>query len=159
MGAGPVQLDVEAPDTPDARRCIASYFAELNARFESGFDPGQGRPHDEAKLRPPLGWLVIARIDGEAIGCGALTRLEDGVYEIKRMWTAPQARGRGVARRMLSQLEELAASLGARAVRLDTNRALVEAQAFYRAAGYRQIARYNDNPYADFWFEKTFDAP
>lgn len=55
---------------------------------------------------------------------------------------------------MLGELERLADAAGYRAVRLDTNRALAEAQAFYRQAGYRDVACYNDNPYADVWFEK-----
>ena len=158
MRRSAIQLDVEAPETPDSRRCIASYFAELNERFDGGFDPGKGRPHDEATLRPPAGWLVIARIDGQPVGCGAVTRLGEDVVEIKRMWTAPDARGQGVARRILVRLEEIATSIGARIVRLDTNSTLSEAQAFYRSAGYREIARYNDNPYAHLWFEKRLDA-
>lgn len=157
MRRGAIKLDVEAPETPDARRCIASYFAELNERFDGGFDPGKGRPHDEATLRPPTGWLVIARIDGQPAGCGAVTRLGDEVVEIKRMWTAPDARGQGVARRIVARLEEIATSIGARTIRLDTNRTLSEAQAFYRSAGYREIERYNDNPYAHLWFEKRLD--
>lgn len=154
MRRSAIRLDVEAPETPDARRCIASYFAELNERFDGGFDPGKGRPLDEQSLRPPAGWLVIARIDGHPIGCGALTRLGEDVVEIKRMWTAPDARGQGVARRMLVRLEEIATSIGASTIRLDTNSTLGEAQAFYRSAGYREIERYNDNPYAHLWFEK-----
>jgi ribosomal protein S18 acetylase RimI-like enzyme len=74
--------------------------------------------------------------------------------EIKRMWVAPEARGLGVARRLLGALEERARKLGRTRVRLDTNRALTQAQSMYRKAGYRGIERFNDNPYADFWFEK-----
>lgn len=154
MRRSAIQLEVEAPETQDARRCIANYFAELNERFDGGFDPGKGRPLDEQSLRPPAGWLVIARIDGQPVGCGALTRLGEDVVEIKRMWTAPDARGQGVARRILVRLEEIATSIGASIARLDTNSTLSEAQAFYRSAGYSEIERYNDNPYAHLWFEK-----
>lgn len=77
------------------------------------------------------------------------------------MWVAPQARGAGLARRLLEALEAQAADFGMRRVRLDTNRSLGEAQALYRKAGYRQIERYNDNLYADFFFEKelALDQP
>ena len=52
------------------------------------------------------------------------------------------------------RLEDTARELGWKRVRLDTNRALKEAQTMYRKAGYHEIGRYNDNPYADYWFEK-----
>jgi ribosomal protein S18 acetylase RimI-like enzyme len=70
------------------------------------------------------------------------------------MWTAPAARGQGVARRMLGELEKLARKAGYRKIFLDTNRSLTEAQKLYRRQGFVETARYNDNPYADFWFEK-----
>ena len=75
--------------------------------------------------------------------------------EIKRMWIAPQARGQGVARRMLQALEDAARAAGLTSVRLDTNKALGNAQRLYLAAGYSPIARYSDNPYAHHWFGKT----
>ena len=74
--------------------------------------------------------------------------------EIKRMWVAPEARGLGIARRLLEALEDQARGAGMKRLVLDTNRSLLEAQAMYRKAGYRARERYNDNPYADFWFEK-----
>jgi ribosomal protein S18 acetylase RimI-like enzyme len=74
--------------------------------------------------------------------------------EIKRVWTAPSARGLGVAGRIMRQLEQRAAEMGFSAVRLDTNKSLTEAQALYRKLGYREIGRYNDNPYAGHFFEK-----
>jgi len=155
MRAAAITIEVERPDTADARQCLASYFAELDTRFEGGFDPTKGKPHDERGLVAPAGYLLIARSDGAPVGCGALSVLDTETVEVKRMWTAEAARGQGVARRMLGRLEEIAASLGARRVRPDTNRALKEAQAFYRRQGYAPIERYNDNPYADFWFEKS----
>ena len=70
------------------------------------------------------------------------------------MWVAPHARGRGIARGLLQVLEQAARDAGLAAVRLDTNRALTEAHALYRSAGYAEIARYSDNPYAHRWFGK-----
>ncbi len=72
------------------------------------------------------------------------------------MWVAPQARGLGIARSILERLEREAWQRGLRAVRLDTNAALTEALRLYRSAGYGEIARFNDNPYAHHWFEKVF---
>ncbi len=146
--AATVRIAAEPPDAPDAQACLAAYFRELDERFEAGFDPGRGGP----AARPER--MLVTRCDGHAVGCGALQRLDDWTAEIKRMWVAPEMRGRGLARRLLGALEDEARALGFARVRLDTNRALGEAQALYRRAGYRDIPRYNDNPYADFWFEK-----
>lgn len=71
------------------------------------------------------------------------------------MWLAPEMRGLGVGRRLLAALEHVACERKMRAIRLDTHESLTEAIRFYRVSGYREIARYNDNPYAHHWFEKT----
>ena len=73
------------------------------------------------------------------------------------MWVAPAARGLGLGRRLLAELEAQAAARGVRTLRLETNRTLVEAIGLYRAAGYREVAAFNDEPYAHHWFEKTLD--
>jgi ribosomal protein S18 acetylase RimI-like enzyme len=71
------------------------------------------------------------------------------------MWIAPSARGLGIGRRLLQELEQLARRNGCRIIRLDTNESLREALQLYRSSGYREIERYNDNPYAHHWFEKA----
>ncbi|APH71708.1 helix-turn-helix domain-containing GNAT family N-acetyltransferase [Aquibium oceanicum] len=155
LAAASVEISQVAADSEDALACVAAYVAELAVTFEEGFDPANGNPTPETEaLTPPNGSFLLARLDGQAIGCGALRTMEPGTGEIKRMWVAPQARGLGVARRLLSALEDKARELGMARVRLDTNRALTRAQEMYRKAGYRDIGRFNDNPYADFWFEK-----
>jgi DNA-binding MarR family transcriptional regulator/predicted GNAT family N-acyltransferase len=152
--AASVKVAAESADGADARLCLDAYFRELAARFESGFDAGaDGSAHVE-DMTPPSGLFVIARLDGDAVGCGGLKRMDKGTGEIKRVWTAPSARGIGVARRMLRTLEAAAREKGLKTLRLDTNRALTEAHALYRSEGYREVARFNDNPYADHWFEK-----
>jgi ribosomal protein S18 acetylase RimI-like enzyme len=78
--------------------------------------------------------------------------------EIKRLWVAPTVRGLGLGRRLLRELEAYALASGAKAVRLDTNRALTEAIALYQAAGYREVDPFNDEPYAHHWFEKTLNG-
>ena len=74
-----------------------------------------------------VGVSLLARRDGEPIGCGALRTLESGVGEIKRMWIAPSARGIGLGRRLLAELEAEAVRHGFHTVRLDTNATLDEA--------------------------------
>lgn len=150
MQAASIRIGVEPGDSPEAQQCLAAYFAELNSRFENGFDPSAGSP----PRKTDDDRFLMARLHGRPVGCGVLKTLEPVIGEIKRMWVAPEARGFGLARRLLDTLEQEAISTGMKRVRLDTNRALAEAQALYRKSGYVEIARYNDNPYADFWFEK-----
>jgi DNA-binding MarR family transcriptional regulator/GNAT superfamily N-acetyltransferase len=149
-----VEITLESPDSADARWCLSEYFRELGARFEGGFHHEEEGLADAVEMVPPAGVFVLARLDGEAVGCGGLKRIDKATGEIKRVWTAPKARGMGVARRMLRTLEAAARDMGLKRVRLDTNRALKEAHALYRKEGFREIARFNDNPYADHWFEK-----
>jgi DNA-binding MarR family transcriptional regulator/GNAT superfamily N-acetyltransferase len=152
--AASVKVAAEAPDTADARLCLSTYFSELAARFETGFDAGADDSARVEDMAPPSGLFVIARLDGDAVGCGGFKRVDRATGEIKRVWTAPSARGLGVARRMLRALEAAAREAGVKTLRLDTNRALTEAHALYRSEGYLEIARFNDNSYAHHWFEK-----
>jgi DNA-binding MarR family transcriptional regulator/GNAT superfamily N-acetyltransferase len=152
--AASVEVRQAPPASAEARWCLAKYYRELAERFESGFDPKVGNANDDEDLSPPAGFFVVARLDGEPVGCGGLKRESASMGEIKRVWTAPAARGIGVARKVLHALEDIAREQGFRTIHLDTNRALNEAQAFYRSEGYREVARYNDNPYAHCWFEK-----
>jgi DNA-binding MarR family transcriptional regulator/GNAT superfamily N-acetyltransferase len=141
-----VTIELEDPRAPDARWCLSRYAAELDERFEEGFDAGVW-PADATRF-------VIARVDGQPAGCGVLKTLSEEVGELARMWVDRPHRGLGIASRILAALEEQARELGFTTVRLDTNRALEEAKAMYRGAGYTEIPRYNDNPYANHWFEK-----
>ncbi|HEX6548950.1 MAG TPA: bifunctional helix-turn-helix transcriptional regulator/GNAT family N-acetyltransferase [Candidatus Dormibacteraeota bacterium] len=154
LWAAGVQIAPEDPRTADAKMCLQSYFAELNARFEGGFDPDLSISATSAELVPPAGLLLVARLESDAVGCGALKFHDDAPAEIKRMWVAPSARGLGVGRRLLEELEAEARMAGARAVRLETNRALSEAIELYRSSGYVEVSAFNDEPYAHHWFEK-----
>ena len=92
-------------------------------------------------------------ITGEDAG-GGVKRLSDDTAEIKRMYVVPQARGQGVARALLTALEDAARDLGYRKVRLDTGPDQPHARRLYESAGYVRIPDYNANPHADFWAEK-----
>ena len=152
--AASVKVAAEAADSADARLWLDASFRELAARFETGFDVAADDSARVKDMTPPSGLFVIARLDGDAVGCGGFKRIDKTTGEIKRVWTAPPARGLGVARRVLRTLEAAAREKGLKSLRLDTNRALTEAHALYRSEGYREIARFSDNPYADHWFEK-----
>lgn len=155
-GDGPVgvRIAVEDPTSEDARFCILSYFEDLDSRVEGGFDPGETSPADASDLAGAAGLLLVARLGGELVGCGALKLEGRDVADIKRMWVAPSARGLGLGRRLLAELEGQAADRGVTTVRLETNRALTEAIALYRSAGFAEVEAFNDEPYAHHWFAK-----
>jgi DNA-binding MarR family transcriptional regulator/GNAT superfamily N-acetyltransferase len=153
LTASMVEVRTVDPADPRARRCHRAYFAELNDRFDAGYDPALGLPADDDGLRPPAGLLLLAFLHGEAVGCGALIFHDDNAH-LRRMWVAESVRGLGVGRRLLCELESRAADHGARATRLETNKTLQEAIALYRTAGYVEVAPFNDEAYADHWFEK-----
>ena len=142
------------PATSEARWCVNQYFAEINRRFEHGFDPALSIPADDDDFRPPLGAFLIATGDGRSLGCGAVKTIAPLVGYLKRMWVDESARGVGLGRRMLHALEEQARELGMATLRLETNRTLVEAISMYRRSGYIEVAPFNDEPYAHHWFEK-----
>jgi DNA-binding MarR family transcriptional regulator/GNAT superfamily N-acetyltransferase len=156
--AGAVELEVVDPASSAARYCVGQYFEELGRRFEAGFDPARSISADAEELTPPRGYLVLAALHGDPVGCGAL-KCGPAFGEIKRMWVTPAARGLGVGRRILARLEALAADRRLPLLRLETNKSLAEAQALYRSSGYREVPAFNDEPYAHHWFEKALAAP
>jgi DNA-binding MarR family transcriptional regulator/GNAT superfamily N-acetyltransferase len=154
LTAGLVEVAPEDPAGAAAQACLAAYFAEIDERFEHGWDQAAGIRLEHADMAPPRGLILIARLDGEPVGCGVLWHHGGGVADAKRMWVAPRARGLGLGRRLLAELERHAREAGVRTLRLDTNCALTEAIGLYRAAGYEEIERFNDEPHAHHWFAK-----
>lgn len=159
LTAALVEIEVVDPAHPHAQHCLAEYFAELDRRFDGGFDPSHSRPTPLDEMRPPAGVFLLATLHGEPVGCGGLRFHGAAPVEIKRMWVAPAARGLGVGRRLLATLEAHAAAEGHHVVQLDTNRSLLQAISMYGAAGYREVEAFNDEPYAHHWFEKDLRAP
>ena len=149
-----VEIRTVSPTDPDATRCIRAYFAELDRRSESGFDPSAGISAEPDELTPPAGCFLIAYVRDEPAGCGAVKHHPGAPSELKRMWVAESVRGLGIGRRLLNELEARVLRSGATVARLETNRALVEAIAMYRSAGYVEVPAFNDEPFAHHWFEK-----
>jgi DNA-binding MarR family transcriptional regulator/GNAT superfamily N-acetyltransferase len=154
LTAAAVEIRPVDPSSPDARQCLRAYVAELNARWEAGFDPSAGVTAEPHELTPPAGCMLVAYLHGEPIACGAVKHLPGGPTDIKRMWVSPAARGFGLGRRMLDELEQLARDAGASVARLETNRVLTEAIALYTSVGYREVPAFNNEPFAHHWFEK-----
>ncbi len=153
--ASQVQVEIIDPRDGDARYCLRSYVEELRQRFDSGFDPAQSISASDEEMTLPNGLLLVANLLGEAVGCGALKLHTDTqIAEVKRMWVAPDVRGLGLGRRLLERLSAEAASRGMLTLRLETNRALVEAKRLYQRAGFVEVEPFNNEPYAHYWFQK-----
>ena len=119
------------------QRLTADQQAEVRARYDGKGEPGTPPSAADISL------VLVARDDeGTALGCGALRVLADGVAEVKRMYVVPTARGRGVARAVLTGLEDAARDRGWTTLRLETGQRQPEAVALYTQAGYRPIAAF-----------------
>jgi DNA-binding MarR family transcriptional regulator/GNAT superfamily N-acetyltransferase len=153
--AASVELGPVDPEHADAKYCLAEYAAELNRRSTRGFDPSVGATALPHEVRPPAGQFFVAYLRREPIGCGAVKHHADAPAEIKRMWIAPQARGFGIGRRLLETLEACAVANGAEVGHIETSAVLTEALALYRSAGWVQVPAFNEEPFADYWFEKS----
>jgi GNAT superfamily N-acetyltransferase len=138
-------------EEPIADELLGEYFAsrELGMPGYRTFRP------DPALFVPPAGVFLVATREGAPVGCGGVRMLAPDRAEVKHLWVRPVARGAGLGRELLSELERRAVDLGALEVVLDTNARLEAAQSLYRTSGYLDIAPYNDNPNATHWFRKA----
>jgi GNAT superfamily N-acetyltransferase len=127
---------------------IAAMYDGLNL---DGPDMPRAGP---VELSPPGGAFVVGFDDGAPVCCGGVKALSDDACEIKKMFVVQEARGRGVARELLEELERLARGLGYEIARLDTGPRQMRAQRMYERAGYEAIENFNANPVATFFGEK-----
>jgi putative acetyltransferase len=132
-----ITIAPEAFDSPDARRLVAALDAHLSSRYadEERHGPNLKPQH----IAPGLGTFVIARVNGRAVGCGALRKLDETTAEVKRMYVEPELQGKGVGRQILETLEAVALELGMHRLVLETGIYQAEAIALYRRAGFRPI--------------------
>ncbi|MCW9044689.1 MAG: GNAT family N-acetyltransferase [Pseudopelagicola sp.] len=149
-----IRITPTDPEHPDAVASMNAYYAELAARFETGFDVTRSADPDAADMRPPRGTFLVAYRAGAAIGCVGLKGTDKGYAEVKRLWISPAARGLGLAKRLMTEIETAARTLSIPTLRLDTNSALPEAVRLYQTTGWTEIERFNDDPYPDYFFEK-----
>lgn len=151
-----IRLAEVDPSDPVAQACLSAYYAELDRRFPNGFVVEASHDPAAELLVRPLGAFILA-FDGDdaAIGCVMLKGTCAEYAEIKRLWVAPAARGLGLARQLMEEAERIAGELGITLLRLDTNGALSDAVAIYRHWGWTEIPRFNADPYAEVFFEKS----
>jgi GNAT superfamily N-acetyltransferase len=144
--------EVRADRTP-ARELIEEMIDELTAHY-GRIDTPNAPSATPKEMWTPHGTFLVISHEGGALAGGGVKPLGDDLAEIKRMYVRPEARGRGMARRLLGELEQAARELGYDRIRLDTGPSQPHAEALYRSAGYVEIGDYNGNPAASFWAEK-----
>ena len=152
-----MRVDPASWDDVDVQRLATDQQIEIRARYDGAGEPGT--PPSAADISIVL---VARDDDGTALGCGALRELGNGVVEVKRMYVAPVARGRGVAKALLVGLEEAALERDWTTLRLETGPRQPEAVGLYSRAGYRPIeafGAYVDAPDAEdsLFFERVLD--
>jgi pimeloyl-ACP methyl ester carboxylesterase/GNAT superfamily N-acetyltransferase len=150
---GLISLTEESYDGPAAQVLIPAYVDEIRAMYPDWTPDVPPRLTSE-DVEPPRGRWLVAYRKRRPVGCAALKRLDDDTAEIKRVYVAPEARGTGVARALLARLEAIARMIGYITVRMDTGARQPASVALFGSAGYEQIADYNGNPVAAYWFEK-----
>lgn len=135
----PLTLAIEPADPVGeaARELIHALCSEMSERY--GTPPS---PFSPSEVVAPRTVFLLARLNGQPVGCGALRRFDDHTAEIKRMYVAPGGRRRGIARRILIKLERHAQAFGYRAVRLETGTRQPEAQRLYESLGYQHIGTF-----------------
>jgi putative acetyltransferase len=130
-------IGADDPIGEAARKLIHDLCAELSER--SGAPPSPFSPFAAAVARTTF---LVARLDGQPVGCVALRQIDDQTAEVKRMYVAPAGRRKGIGRRLLAQLEQRAKEFDYRAIRLETGILQPEAQRLYESCGYTRIASF-----------------
>jgi GNAT superfamily N-acetyltransferase len=140
-----VEIRRERFDSEAVQALVGALEAELLETYAGV--PGSGGLPEPSIFEPPGGGFLVARIDGDAVACGGIARYDRATAEIRRMYVVPDARGRGLSRRVLEALEDEARALGYSLVRLETGNLQAAAIGLYVSAGFGPIPRYG--PFVD----------
>jgi GNAT superfamily N-acetyltransferase len=147
------------PNAPEALACLRAYYDLLLSKIPALTPDMLTLPLlDPQAYIPPKGSFLLALKATTPLGCVSLRPLDPQTAEVKRLWVAPEARGRGLARRLMQAIESRARSLGYSSLKLDSNSALPEAIALYRATGWSDCTPYTGFP-ADIWLSKPLLLP
>jgi GNAT superfamily N-acetyltransferase len=142
-------------DHPAVARELGEYLGFIGDRLDAdGLDHDIAHWQQEYDGRSGVLLLVVDPA-GEVVGTAAVRVLEPGVGEVKRMWLRPACQGRGLGRKLMDSCLDEARRLGCRRLRLDSQAKLEAAVHLYRASGFTEIPRYNDNHRADIWMERA----
>ncbi len=151
-----IRIETETPAQAEVARLLEAGDAYMAALYPAE----SNHMLDIASLQRPEVTFLVARVDGRALGCGAVVSSGEGWAEIKRMFVSPSARGLKLGRRLLERLEAVARANGEKLLRLETGAKQPEALALYRSAGFVEIGpfgAYRPDPLSLF-MEKTLAA-
>ena len=136
-----VGIELVSEETAELRALIAELDAVLGANYE----PHQRHGLSLAQLFEPHVRFFIVRLDGEAMGCGGVALFDD-YAEVKRMYTRPAARGRGLAKALLQRIEDEARKAGTTVLRLETGPLQSEAIGLYQLIGFARCGAFGPYP-------------
>ena len=114
-----ITVSPEDPSAPEAQALLNAFVDEVRHRYD--VTPADVGFFDPAVVSAPKSAFLVARVEGRAVGCGALVPMEDDVVEIKRMFVLPQERGHGIAKKILDRLQSLAQEFDYDRIRLETS--------------------------------------
>jgi GNAT superfamily N-acetyltransferase len=154
MGGGvELTLAVEPADSPTSLVLQQAFFTEIASRY-AGWEPSRSASAEPSDLALPTGTWVVAYLAGHPVGCGGLKGVDRETAEIRRIFLDMSARGRGIGRALLAELEMHARRLGYRRVRLTTGDQQPEALQLFRSVGYLEIAPFTRSVFTRHWMEK-----
>jgi GNAT superfamily N-acetyltransferase len=148
-----VTVVVERADAEVSLGLQEAFFADIASRYP-GWVPASSQGVQPSDLAPPSGVWLVAYLDGRAVGCGGVQRLDADTAEIRRLFLDEPARGRGIGRRLLAELESHARRVGYERVRLTTGDGQAEALRLFQTADYREIPPFTDGVFTRHWMEK-----
>jgi GNAT superfamily N-acetyltransferase len=132
-----IELAAEQFESPDARALVSALDAHLSERYTAAQRFGPNLRPDQ--IDAGRGLFLVARVDGRAVGCGAVRLLGNSEAEVKRMWVDPAVRGQGIGRTLLARLESAACELGATRLVLETGIYQEEAIGLYQRSGFEPV--------------------
>jgi GNAT superfamily N-acetyltransferase len=153
-----LRLTLEPSDSEVSRELQRAFAVDIASRYP-GWNPDEGPSAAASELSPPGGVWVVAYLDGQPVGCGGVKAVDRELGEVRRVFIDSSARGRGIGRRLLAELETQARRLGYRRVRLNTGNRQPEALRLFLAAGYAEVADFNGYAFAHHWLEKDLGVP
>ena len=135
-----ITIAKENPRSPDVSQLLSAFVDEVKKRYE--VPPADVGIFDPDLVSVPRSAFLVARRDGNAVGCGALVPMDEYCVEVKRMFVARGARGFGIATMVLEELERLAREFEYDAMRLETGDKQPESIALYGKAGFYRIPNF-----------------
>lgn len=154
MTASETTAERADPGAPESLALVRAMEDEIDDLYRDRSGSVRSVTAEPEEMRPPDGDFLVVVHEGRPVGCGGLKRLDRDACEIKRMYVAPELRGRGMSMMLLDALEERARELGFTMARLDMADRQPAARRLYEGAGYRRIPAYNENDLATHWYER-----